>query len=234
MDTHRRTAFDVGKMLVAALFGVVFAIKAPPALAGCQRDSECKGDRMCEDGQCVDPKPPAGNTSDSRGGHTVTRTAPDAASARFAGSSDDDAYEVYATTAGSHCTTPCSLRLRPGVETITVSGKNSFSQTLVIPAGGGSYELRGYQPGWLWTGIGVDVAAAGLLLGGGLTVNHNAGGGIAMLLVGIALAATGTVFWFLGARPDIKSMDDSEAQSHGPRMAKGSWLNALSAGGWRF
>lgn len=33
---------------------------APPVFAGCETDMDCKGDRVCEQGACVDPAPAAG------------------------------------------------------------------------------------------------------------------------------------------------------------------------------
>lgn len=43
-----------------------------PAVTGCQYDTQCKGDRICRDGDCVDPAPAA--TPGTSGGPETTPT----------------------------------------------------------------------------------------------------------------------------------------------------------------
>jgi tetratricopeptide (TPR) repeat protein len=45
---------------LTAIVGVTvtaIVLQAPRAQAGCTRDSDCKGDRICEDGRCINPPP---------------------------------------------------------------------------------------------------------------------------------------------------------------------------------
>lgn len=55
-------------LLPALLLGFCARPLAPPVLPGCGRDTDCKGARVCEHGQCVDPRPPAAPTSSGDGG----------------------------------------------------------------------------------------------------------------------------------------------------------------------
>ena len=45
-------------------FSLLTVLHSPQALAGCDNDLECKGDRICESGECVDP---SGGTERSEG-----------------------------------------------------------------------------------------------------------------------------------------------------------------------
>ena len=52
----RRTRWSLA---LAATLAVSLAWSSP-ALAGCEKDTDCKGDRICEQGACVTPQvPPA-------------------------------------------------------------------------------------------------------------------------------------------------------------------------------
>jgi hypothetical protein len=57
-----RRALREGAGIVAALLGLVLG--ASPARADCTKDSECKGDRICDKGACVDAKPASACSTD--------------------------------------------------------------------------------------------------------------------------------------------------------------------------
>ena len=59
---------------IAAILVCGLALPSPAAAAGCEKDTDCKGDRICVDGACADPTgPPA--TETPAGGEPATEEA---------------------------------------------------------------------------------------------------------------------------------------------------------------
>ena len=54
------------RLLIAAAVCLLTLALADTALAGCEKDTDCKGDRICEKGLCTDPNPGSGVGRDTR------------------------------------------------------------------------------------------------------------------------------------------------------------------------
>jgi hypothetical protein len=59
VTSSRLRSFDRGVAVIGAMAAVVVVLESRAAHAGCTRDSDCKGARICENGRCVNP--PADN-----------------------------------------------------------------------------------------------------------------------------------------------------------------------------
>jgi hypothetical protein len=58
---------DLKRMIVYVFIGsLLIMCLALEAHGGCTKDTDCKGDRICVDGDCVDPSPKAGSRQDRR------------------------------------------------------------------------------------------------------------------------------------------------------------------------
>jgi hypothetical protein len=76
--TMTRRSHKNGLAILAATSAALAIVESRPAQAGCTKDVECKGERICENGRCVYP-PPAVET-ESPAPPAVPVATPDAAS----------------------------------------------------------------------------------------------------------------------------------------------------------
>jgi hypothetical protein len=76
VTSFRLRFFDRGVAVIGAMTAVVVVLESPAAHAGCTRDSDCKGARICEKGRCVNP--PADNQAQGSGAVRPTPPAPPA------------------------------------------------------------------------------------------------------------------------------------------------------------
>jgi hypothetical protein len=188
-----------------AAIGAIAA--SSPARADCTKDTECKGDRVCEHGQCVAPSSapaaalpptpapavaPPSHLDDDRYKVDVT----------FQSASASDSFDVTVKDAGT-CTTPCTLRGFPGHWDLHVRGAATFDQGVFVPATGARVRLTRRVPGSptkRTIGTVVMVAAAAAFATGFVWLSVDAGmqhkpsvaAPLALTLGGAAL------FWFPG------------------------------------
>ena len=125
------------------------AASAPVAHpGGCKTDSECKGSRICENGQCIDPAqsatapavpgtmPPTTNVAQPAPAMPAVTPPTPAPAARSDGNipvtfetpNEDRTYSISVVQQGrtQSCVAPCTLSLQQGAAYVTVGGDASF------------------------------------------------------------------------------------------------------------
>ena len=108
-------------------------------------------------------------------------------------------YEVTAPS-GQKCTVPCTLDLAPGDNVVTFTGDSNTAAWVKVPPNGGTlqFELVGNgrrTAAWILIGTGAILAAVGAALIpvlGGIPLIIIASVGLACLIPGLILAATGS------------------------------------------
>jgi hypothetical protein len=134
---------------VAAI--LLVACIAAPAGADCTKDVDCKGDRVCDHGQCVAPAPapaPAPLPASAPDERPAVPAAPPShvdderykVDVSFRAEWEKDSYEVDVAGVG-RCTTPCTLRGFPGPWDVAVSGASVFRKTVFVPVAGADVRL---------------------------------------------------------------------------------------------
>jgi hypothetical protein len=147
--------------LAGATLVLLVTLHEAAARADCAKDTECKGDRVCERGRCVAPAaapppspPPPAPPPAPAGPPPKEEPAPPAP--KPGPPVDDDGYKVQVVFEASEasetyqidvpgvgrCTTPCTLRGFPGVWDVSARGATQFENNVFIPAVGGHVKLR--------------------------------------------------------------------------------------------
>lgn len=150
--------FKIGSLvLCTSLF-----MASSPASAQCAKDTDCKGDRVCEAGRCVgssasrgDPVPPARPPTTEANSTRVS----------FVSGENDPHYLI--SIAGRTCSTPCSMAVKPGAHQLFAQpneGKG-FGTFVLVPDSGGIFRVsQGRRPalaaGIALTTIGAVVASS--------------------------------------------------------------------------
>jgi hypothetical protein len=135
---------------------LVGLIPASAHAAHCERDADCKGDRVCEEGKCVESPQREERRSDAGGNKKVE--------IRFEAAGEADVFAIEVD--GQQCTTPCALSVAEGSRTISVSGPATFERSVVVPSQGDTYQIHRGNRTALVLGI-VGVAVGGSALGAG-------------------------------------------------------------------
>lgn len=143
---------------LCAVLGGLFLLTSSIARADCSKDTDCKGNRICDEGRCVAPEPSQRSASE--------HSEPEGRAAGRVGVSfvgeDDKLYMV--SVGGATCSTPCVLQVKPGPQQLMASfGEgNGFSSLLMVPEGGGAYRVaKGRRP---YTGAGVALTVVGAVV----------------------------------------------------------------------
>lgn len=173
--------------IVAACY--VAAWTAPARAGSCERDTDCKGDRVCEQGQCVDPVPAALPKSADGSGFpggvrvTIESNRPDATLARVTGSAvafGSNGATAEATSYEVVCAVPCNKALDRNAKYVFqgVAGLGSMSGEFTLPSRD-AVQLKvnsGSQGFYVLGAVGAAVSAAVLGLGGGFWIGGAATG----------------------------------------------------------
>lgn len=122
---------------------------------GCEKDADCKGDRICENALCVapasNPEPtPKGDATTTHDASVSPPSLGEALPSRTASvrtsfaSLPGSAFEVSVEDADGpkRCVAPCSLQLSPGAHLVEVRGARTFSTKVEVPAAGGSFDIQ--------------------------------------------------------------------------------------------
>jgi hypothetical protein len=97
-----------------ALFVVVLAGCEQPqqAAAGCGKDTDCKGDRLCESGRCVSPPSPAAIVADVPPAPSARAPADPSGFAKLRLNTEPDGVSVREDGVEICSTTPCDIVYR--------------------------------------------------------------------------------------------------------------------------
>lgn len=189
------------------------------ARADCKNDSECKGDRVCEQGKCVSPPPPPAAIPPSAppvapsaplpppgpAANGQAPLAPDAVRVSIESKRGDHVSLDGKTS--SDCRAPCTLSVAPG--RYTLRGKD-FERDVDIPPNQVSrIEMkRGCTACWILGGIltpvGIPFIVGGAALHGEGDHSTRADeedlmvAGAAMVVSGVLMSTAGIVFLILG------------------------------------
>ena len=136
----------------------LFMLASSISRADCSKDTDCKGNRVCDEGRCVAPDP------GTRSMHE--RSEPDSKSAGRVGVSfvGDEDKQYVVSAGGATCATPCSLQLKPGPQQFLASPNegDGFSSLLMVPDNGGAFRVsRGKRP---YTGAGIALTVVGAVV----------------------------------------------------------------------
>lgn len=144
------------KLKIGSVFALALILHASVVAAQCAKDTDCKGNRVCEGGKCVEGSsgPPMRRFRDD-----AATEEPQAAGVpvSFVGAESDELY--FVSVAGKTCPAPCTVRLRPGVQQLvaTASGSPSIAAMIAVPETGGTFRLsKGSRP-YLASGITLTV-----------------------------------------------------------------------------
>jgi hypothetical protein len=139
--------------------------------------------------------------------------------------------EAYAVSAGEQsCTTPCTLKLRPGPTKVHVVGPGESDLQLVIPHLTAQVRIATGPPNWYFT-AGVVMLPTGLVVAAtmwmvGLACGWQNGGCMALNFVawpvlGVAMFVTGTVL--LGLYNRSQPMDANRPEILDARRERRRW-----------
>jgi len=149
------------KTLVLAV-SIAVATFVSPASAGCAKDADCKGHRVCSAGTCVEPA-----TSEESTRQDVVETRGQT-SVRF----ERHGKPSVVVIEGNRCTTPCSLLLPVGAHSALIDGRSVDIKVPETPNGGSAYfrsdlDLLDIVGGSVVVGVGFTAALITLLIGTG-------------------------------------------------------------------
>lgn len=185
------------------------------AAAACTTNADCKGDRVCSNGECQAPRrrnaEPKTETAHPTSRQTTTTNADGATSTNV----EFDGKPGLVRVEDAHCEMPCSLLLTSGAHDVVY---DSQVYKLTVPAQRSTAKARlGYQldstdvvGGAIVTGIGVTAITLVLILATGVTDGTDDYGyptGLASLQpgvvwgfcgIGLAIAAVGGVWLAMG------------------------------------
>ena len=141
----------------AVLVGLIL-LAASTSRADCSKDTDCKGNRVCDEGRCVAPDP------GTRSAHE--RSEPEIKSVGRANVSfvGDEDKQYVVSVGGATCATPCSLQLKPGPQQFLASPNEGegFSSILMVPDNGGAFRVsKGRRP---YTGAGIALTVVGAVV----------------------------------------------------------------------
>jgi len=146
------------------------------ARADCAQDTDCKGDRVCEVGQCVAPKPKACSKDTDCAGNQVcgqdyicadpavrivmpaALPPPSKVAVNVGGLTGH-----FVTIDGASCASPCTLQVEPGNHTLSTPGFPSVK----VPVGNSSVQVsleRSYGVAWLGA-VSMALGSAALGIG---------------------------------------------------------------------
>jgi hypothetical protein len=183
-----KSRFVTGVLLAASALVV-----ANVAQADCSKDTDCKGDRVCINGACVDPSAPGQPPPPEplppgavppvevqplpppQAGPPPAPVAPPPPAGPEPGTvpvtfRGGDGYVVRSTTRSGQvvqCTSPCTLNLSPGPAQVEVVGQ--FTDNIEVPnrpaTADISFKRKGLMIGGIvLTGVGLGVVLYGVLL----------------------------------------------------------------------
>lgn len=143
----------VGGVLVGLIM-----LAASTSRADCSKDTDCKGNRVCDEGRCVAPDP------GTRSSHE--RSEPESKSIGRANVSfvGDEDRQYVVSVGGATCATPCALQLKPGPQQFLASPNEGegFSSILMVPDNGGAFRVsKGKRP---YTGAGIALTVVGAVV----------------------------------------------------------------------
>ena len=193
---------------IATFLSVVAGIMSFGSAANaaiCDTNADCKGDRVCVQGQCASPanKSGSGTTTPSAcakdtecPGDSVCNQGlcvapqsgvpapippppvvegPRTVPVRFFLPDSGGSFAVRSIDTSEQCAVPCTLQLSPGFQRVRVDGDKSFTAKLVVPNSGGDFGLR-YRNSRGLLYSGIGSAVVGVaLLTTGLSVMRRSG-----------------------------------------------------------
>jgi len=241
------------KTLAAAIAAITTIGLAVDAHAGaCEKDSDCKGDRVCEGGVCVNPTPQAGAAPGpatapppAGGVHvTIESNEPNATLARITGTAV--AYGSGGTTATAIgyevvCTVPCNKVVDRNSKYVIqgVSGFGGNSGQFVLPARDSvalKVESRS-QGGFVLGFIGTTLSATALILGGtfwgvGAAVDRDSFENTGMIITLISLPVLVGSIYLMAHNTTNVSTDQGESLAK--KRAPTGVAFSPARGGWVF
>ncbi len=136
---------SAGRITPLFIAGVVALLgcdgPASQAFTGCGKDTDCKGDRVCESGRCVTPASPAGTVADTPPVNATAANAPPAPSlAKIRVNTEPDGVGVREDGVEICSSTPCDIIYKgadadPGAQhqlTFSRSGYRSTSRAVRV------------------------------------------------------------------------------------------------------
>jgi hypothetical protein len=139
----------------------------PAVQAGCQKDTDCSGDLVCNLGRCAALE---GSTQSDQPNKNAVPT-------RFLLTKAGGHFSVRSAETGEKCPIPCTLQLSPGFQHLEVQGDDSASSGIVVPAGGGDFTLGYKAAPQLYWGIGVAGLGTATLIAAIIIKSEVHGGG---------------------------------------------------------
>jgi hypothetical protein len=223
-----------------ALFLSQLAIATPAVAGGCEKDADCKADRICQNAVCVAPPTTAacGTDKDCPGDlvcEASVCTAAGASSAApvlgaalpaeqplvealFAGP-PGSALEISVDDQGSskRCIAPCSLQLTPGEHLVLVRGARTFTTKLDVPVSGGAFDVKTATPPQNRTLKGVVFVGGLGLFGAGIygATHENLLLGLTGFILGTSMATVSGLLLLSGPTgEDAVTLRTSTAGTH--------------------
>lgn len=182
------------RLVSGFLLAACAAAVSGSAHADCARDTDCKGDRVCINGACVDPIPEGRTPGQPAATTPVQPPPPSAPEAPLQGQESSalpapgpepgtvpvlvrggDGLTVRSMTAGGQvqqCKSPCTLHLSPGKALIDVVGQ--FSEHVVVPDRPATLDITFRRRGMLIAGgVFTGIGLLSLVVGAKLHVDYN-------------------------------------------------------------
>jgi len=236
-------------VVAASVVALLVIAQTKPARADCANDSQCKGDRICEKGQCVTPPPKAAPvTSVPSQPPAAPPPAPPAAvpaaAARQPGSVHvlfEGRSELLVTmesrgVKNGECRMPCSLDLQPGEYSLHAKG---YSDQIQVPPSDTTVAFNKacvfcYIGGGIFTGLSIPTIIGGAMLAG---EPSSRGAGYGVITGGVVLAASGIALLIIGiAHGGMKVVvkERGEASADDARYATVKSASAANGIGFTF